>query len=156
MTRRKGKFLLAGLICLVLCFIWGNSMLSGEESGAISGGLLAWMIDTFPFLNWLPEYLLRKFGHFSEFGLLGFLLAWFFLLQGQRGFHRFTVPLLCGMTAALTDETIQTFSAGRCPSVTDVWIDTAGVCAGIALLVGLWYLLKMIRNRKGTNHEKAD
>ena len=156
MTRRTGTFLLAGLICLVLCFIWGNSMLSGEESGAISGGLLAWMVDTFPFLNWLPEYLLRKFGHFSEFGLLGFLLAWFFLLQGQRGFHRFTVPLLCGMTAALTDETIQTFSAGRCPSVMDVWIDTAGVCAGIALLVGLWYLLKMIRNRKGTNHEKAD
>ena len=155
MKKRKGTYLLAALACLVLCFIWGNSMLSGEESGAISGGLLAWMIDTFPFLNWLPEYLLRKFGHFSEFGLLGFLLAWFFLLQGQRGFHRFTVPLLCGMTAALTDETIQTFSAGRCPSVTDVWIDTAGVCAGIALLVGLWYLLKMIRNRKGTNHEKA-
>ena len=152
MTRRKGKFLLAGLICLVLCFIWGNSMLSGEESGAISGGLLAWLMDTFPFFKWLPEYLLRKFGHFSEFGLL---LAWFFLLQGQRGFHRFTLPLLGGMTAALTDETIQTFSIGRCPSVMDVWIDTAGVCAGIALLYGLWYLRKIMRIRKGTNHEKA-
>ena len=155
MTRRKGKFLLAVLICLVLCFIWGNSMLSGEESGAISGGLLAWLMDTFPFFKWLPEYLLRKFGHFSEFGLLGFLLAWFFLLQGQRGFHRFTLPLLGGMTAALTDETIQTFSIGRCPSVMDVWIDTAGVCAGIALLYGLWYLRKIMRIRKGTKHEKA-
>ena len=155
MTRRKGKFLLAGLICLVLCFIWGNSMLSGEESGAISGGLLAWMIDTFPFLNWLPEYLLRKFGHFSEFGLLGFLLAWFFLLQGQRGFHRFTVPLLCGMTAALTDETIQTFSAGRCPSVTDVWIDVAGVCTGIAMLSLCFFLYQLLQKRKGMSNEKV-
>ena len=155
MTRRKGKFLLAGLICLVLCFMWGNSMLSGEESGAISGGLLAWRTDTFPFFKWLPEYLLRKFGHFSEFGLLGFLLAWFFLLQGQRGFHRFTLPLLGGMTAALTDETIQTFSIGRCPSVMDVWIDTAGVCAGIALLYGLWYFRNILRIRHATPHDQA-
>ena len=137
MLKGKGKYLLAGLICLVLCFIWGNSMLSGEESGAVSGGLLSWVTENFPFMKWLSEHLLRKFGHLSEFALLGFLLAWFFLLQGQRGFHRFTMPLLCGMTAALTDETIQVFSAGRGPSVTDVWIDTAGVCIGIALLFAL-------------------
>ena len=145
MTKGKGKFLLAGLICLVLCFIWGNSMLSGEESGAVSGGLLSWVTENFPFMKWLSEHLLRKFGHLSEFALLGFLLAWFFLLQGQRGFHRFTVPLLCGMTAALTDETIQVFSAGRGPSVTDVWIDTAGVCVGIALLYGLHCLIKTFK-----------
>lgn len=140
MTKRKGKFLLAGVICLVLCFIWGNSMLSGEESGAVSGGLLSWVTETFPFMNWLPEYLLRKFGHFSEFGLLGFLLCWFFLLQGQRGIHRFSMPLLFGMTAALTDETIQSFSPGRSPQVTDVWIDTAGAFTGILLLYGLYRL----------------
>ena len=46
MTKRRGKFLLAALICLVLCFIWGNSMLSGEESGAVSGGLLDWLTGT--------------------------------------------------------------------------------------------------------------
>ena len=155
MSKRKGLFLPAGLICLVLCFIWGNSMLSGEESGAVSGGLLSWMTENFPRMRWLPERLLRKFGHFSEFGLLGFLLAWFFLLQGQRGFHRFTVPLLCGMTAALTDETIQTFSAGRCPSVTDVWIDVAGVCTGIAMLSLCFFFINCFKKRKGISNEKA-
>ena len=148
MTKKSGKFLLAGLICLVLCFIWGNSMLSGEESGAISGGLLDWIITNLPFLKWLPELILRKFGHFSEFGLLGFLLAWFFLLQGQRGIHGASMPLLCGMTAALTDETIQVFSPGRRPSVVDVWIDVAGVCAGIALLWGGYYLFLKWKGRK--------
>ncbi|MGM9604961.1 MAG: VanZ family protein [Faecousia sp.] len=154
MAKRKGQFLLAVLTCLVLCFIWGNSMLTGEESGAISGGLLSWLIRTFPFLKWLPELLLRKFGHFSEFGLLGFLLAWFFLLQGQRGLHRLTVPVLFGMTAALTDETIQSFSSGRNPSVMDVWIDVGGACAGIALLYGGYYLYSLIHKRKGTKNEK--
>lgn len=150
MKQRKGKCLLAGLIILVLCFIWGNSMLSGESSGAISSGLLDMIVTNFPLLNWLPEILLRKFGHFSEFSLLGFLLAWFFLIQGQRGFHRFSMPLLFGMTAALTDETIQTFSVGRGPSVMDVWIDVAGVCAGIAVLYGCRLIYHWIFKRKGT------
>ena len=123
-------------------------MLSGEESGAVSGGLLEWIVTTVPVMNWLPEALLRKFGHFSEFALLGFLLAWFFLLQGQRGLHRFTMPLLAGMTAALTDETIQSFSPGRCPSVMDVWIDVAGGCAGIAVLYGGYYLFVKRKGRK--------
>lgn len=144
MTKRKGLFLPAGLTCLALCFIWGNSMLSGEESGAVSGGLLSWMRSNFPSMSWLPERLLRKFGHFSEFSLLGLLLGWFFLRQGQRGLHRLTVPLLFGMTAALMDETIQSFSPGRSPQVTDVWIDTAGVCAGIAVFYVLYRLLKWI------------
>ena len=140
MSKRKGLFLPAGLICLALCFIWGNSMLSGEESGAVSGGMLTWMTENFPSMSWLPERLLRKFGHFSEFGVLGFLLGWFFLRQGQRGLHRLTVPLLFGMTAALTDETIQSFSPGRSPQVTDVWIDTAGALTGILLVCGLYRL----------------
>ena len=101
-------------------------------------------------MKWLPEYLLRKFGHFSEFGLLGFLLAWFFLLQGQRGIHRMSMPLLFAMAAGLTDETIQVYSLGRSPSVLDVWIDVGGALAGIALLYGCHYLLKLIFKRKGT------
>ena len=126
-----------------------------EESGAVSGGLLDWLTGTFPFLGWLPEYLLRKFGHFSEFSLLGFLLAWFFLLWDRQWLHRLALPLLFGMTAALTDETIQSFSPGRCPSVTDVWIDVAGVCTGIAALSLCFFLYQQLQKRKGISNEKA-
>lgn len=48
------------------------------------------------------------------------------------------------MLTALTDETIQLFSQGRSSQVTDVWLDSAGVLAGILaalLLMGLWRLL---------------
>lgn len=134
-------------IAALLCFIWGNSMLSGEISGEISGGLLGRLIDTFPFLNWLPEYVLRKIGHFSEFGLLGFLLCWYFLLQGQKGIHRFSVPLLLAMLAANLDETIQTITPDRGPSVIDVWIDTAGASAGIAAMLVLFAAVQYIKNK---------
>lgn len=149
MTKRTGIFVLVVLACVVLCFIWGNSMLSGEESGAISGGLLSWLVHTFPFLKWLPEYALRKLGHFSEFGLMGFLLTWCFLLQGQRGIHRASMPLLFAVLIAVADETIQTFSLGRSPSVIDVWVDVSGACAGIALLLVCAKLYTWIHKRKG-------
>lgn len=153
MTQRRN--LLWVPIVMLLCFIWGNSMLSGDISGAISGGLLGWLIKTFPFLNWLPEYLLRKIGHFSEFALLGFLLSWYYLLQGQRGFHRFTLPLLLSVLAANVDETIQTVIPDRGPSVIDCWIDTAGACTGIAVLFALYGVIRIIRKDK-TNYEKTD
>lgn len=129
MKRRKIT-LCACLLAANLALIWGNSLLSGDTSGEISGGFLAMLTQ---WLGQLPltELVLRKMGHFSEFACLGLLLGWLWRLLGQRGFHRFTMPLLCGMAAACTDETIQVFVPGRGPSVLDVWIDVAGVCAGI-------------------------
>ena len=62
-------------IAAALCFIWGNSALTGEESGQISGGLLQWLTSVFPFLQNLPEVILRKAAHFSEYAVLGFLLS---------------------------------------------------------------------------------
>ena len=136
---RKALVLTASLV--VLAFIWGNSLLSGEKSGQISGGLLRWLKEAIPLLRGMPELLLRKLGHFSEFAALGFLLCWLFRLGGQQGIHRFSVPLLCGMLAANIDETIQVFRPNRGPSVIDVWIDVAGVCLGI----GVFCLLRRIR-----------
>lgn len=129
MNDKKRKMILLVPMTLVLCLIWGNSMLPGEVSASISGGSLGWLVETFPFLEWLPEWLLRKLGHFSEFGLFGFLSAWFFL--EQKGIHRFSMPLLLSLLAGNIDETIQTITPDRGPSVIDVWIDTCGACAGI-------------------------
>lgn len=133
------------IICLILIplnliFIWGNSLLPGDVSGQISGGILAWLKQAISSFGWMGEYLLRKIGHFTEFAALGFLLAELFLILRQRGIHRVTMPLLFGMMAACADETIQKFVEGRGSSVVDVWIDTAGVLAGILAL----YLLRNI------------
>ena len=61
------------------------------------------------------------------------------------------VPLLGGVLTALADETIQIYSPGRSSQVTDVWLDSAGVLAGILaalVLMALCGLLFHHRNKE--------
>lgn len=131
---RRRNWLLPAIL-LVLCFAWGNSILSGELSKSMSGGIREMVIQMLPFLAQMPERVLRKFAHFAEFAVLGFLLAWYTVRRGKRGVARFFTPFSLSVLAALIDETIQIYRPGRLSSVTDVWIDTFGACTGILLLL---------------------
>ena len=120
------------LIILNLCFIWGNSLLPGEMSGALSD----WVKDLLSRLipgDEMPSSgggLLRKIAHFTEFAALGLLLSRFFgLLKKHRG-----LAFLCGGLTACIDETIQIFVPDRGPGILDVGIDICGVLAGMMLL----------------------
>ena len=133
--------LCAVLIAVNLCFIWGNSLLPGEISGAISDAvknLLRWCLS---FLN-LPSGggggggLLRKVAHFTEFACLGGLFTWLFSMLRRPAW----LALGCGFLAACVDETIQIFVPDRGPSVFDVGIDTAGVAVGVTLLLLLHHI----------------
>ena len=119
------------LICN-LVFIWGNSLLPGEVSGAFSDWVKAILAKLFSgdADDSSGGGLLRKVAHFTEFAALGLCLAW---LHGmlQKGKLR---PFLWGVLAASVDETIQRFVPDRGPSVKDVCIDSAGVLTGIILL----------------------
>lgn len=149
MRNAKQKFIFCVIfIPINLIFIWGNSLLPGEVSGQISSGLLAWLKQAVTSLGWMGEYLLRKIGHFTEFCCLGFVAAELFLILGEKGIHRVTSPLLLGVLTACADETIQKFVEGRGSSVVDVWIDTAGVCAGILAL----YLLRCLILRRNKEY----
>ena len=138
MTGKKWYLLGIGLN---LVFIWGNSMLPGDVSGQISGGVFEYVEELFSVFGSAGEFVLRKLGHFSEFTLLGFLLAGLvccFPLRRQDGF---VLPLLGGLLTACVDETIQIFVPGRGPSVRDVCIDSCGVLLGVILLtLGHHYL----------------
>lgn len=124
--------ILAGILTVAwLAFIWGNSMLPGEDSSAVSGWAAEVLSIVFGPRVQEAEFLLRKLAHFSEFALLGVLLTWNRRLWQWPG--RFSAPALLGLLAAMTDETIQRFSPGRASMVTDVWIDFAGVCTGILI-----------------------
>lgn len=144
--KRKGLLLWGSLVTLNVLFIWGNSLLTGEISGEISGGLLGWLLEIFGRFP-MGELLLRKLGHFAEFACLGFLLFRLFRLLGEKGIHGFAMPLLCGVLAACVDETIQVFTPDRGPSVIDVWIDTAGLCAGILICTVGYKLIRTSRNK---------
>ena len=121
------------LLILNLAVIWGNSLLPGEISGAISGfvrDLIALLLPG----DGAPDQghgLLRKLAHFTEFATLGMILTWIMGMLSKP----FPLALACGFTAACVDETIQLFVPDRGPSFTDVLIDTSGVLTGLLFLL---------------------
>jgi len=135
-TNKKLRLCVALLICNTL-FIWGNSLLPGSISGAISGWVRDVLSPFFPATPGDGHGLLRKLAHFTEFGCLGALLTWLFeMLEKQKLF-----ALMGAFLVACTDETIQRFVPDRGPSFRDVMIDTSGAAAGmILLLVGYAYV----------------
>lgn len=144
MKRSTPRLLINGVITLgLLCFIWGNSLLPGKDSGELSGFVGTLLQKLLPFLNLQSEtgmHLLRKAAHFSEFAALGMSFTWLFgMLSGKKAWY-LSLPLICGAAAAAIDETIQLFSPDRGPSIKDVGIDTCGVITGIAVLSLLHWL----------------
>ena len=127
------KRILTILIFLNLALIWGNSLLPGESSGAISGGVVAFLGRFLPFLLTDPGHtLLRKAAHFTEFALLGLLYGGSHRLsKGETPIHL----MLFGMSVACIDETIQIFTPGRASSLIDVWIDTGGFALGLVMII---------------------
>ena len=128
------------LICN-LFFIWGNSLLPGEISGAFSDwvkSVLAQLFAVAPNAS-AGSGMLRKIAHFTEFTALGLWLAWLHGMLQKGKLQAF----LWGVLAAAVDETIQRFVPDRGPSIKDVCIDSAGVLTGIILLwLGYHYFKK--------------
>ena len=142
MIRTKTRMrLCVSLILCCLVFIWGNSLLPGEISGAISDFFKRILQSLFEQgesgSSGMLGFLVRKMAHFTEFAALGLCLCWLFgMLKKGR-----LAPFLCGAAAACVDETIQIFVPGRGPSVRDVCIDSCGVLLGVILLtLGHHYL----------------
>ena len=137
MKKRRTVYLV--LTIAMLCFIWGNSAMSGAASGALSGRFLKYLAPLFaPFGN-KAEFVLRKLAHFSEFTLLGCLLAG--LTRPETPRFWLTRPLFSGLAAACMDETIQIYSPGRASSLLDVWIDFSGVTLGVLVSLLVYALL---------------
>ena len=130
-TDKRLRLCVTLLICNLI-FIWGNSLLPGEVSGAFSDwvkSILALLFDSDPNAP-SGGGLLRKIAHFTEFAALGMCLAW---LHGMLRKGK-VQPFFWGVLAAAVDETIQRFVPDRGPSIRDVCIDSAGVLTGIILL----------------------
>ena len=146
-------FTFALIACIV--FIFSNSMQIGDVSESASGRVLLLMKKVFTRLgmpgvaNHLTDHIVRKLAHFCEYTLEGFLLMLCMRVYTRRYVRHISVPMLGGVLTALTDETIQIFSPGRSSQVTDVWLDSAGVLAGILVAIvlllaceGLYYHIK--------------
>ena len=148
-TEKRLRICTALLVCN-LVFIWGNSLLPGEISGAISDWVKNLLAMFFPGEGPIVSGggLIRKIAHFTEFAALGGLLAWLFAMLKKEKYW----PLICGVTAACVDETIQRFVPDRGPSLKDVGIDSCGVLTGMILL----YLGHTYWKKKSANQHLED
>ena len=137
------KRILSVLIVLNLVLIWGNSLMTGADSGAISGGVLAFLGRFLPvLLTEAGHTFLRKAAHFSEFALLGLLYC------GRHRLARQETPLHLmgfGLAVACIDETIQIFTPGRASSLIDVWIDTSGFAIRLAVILTAYKIYNKIK-----------
>ena len=147
MTLENRKRLYTVLLVLNLGFIWGNSLLPGEISGALSDWVKQILTRLFSEEASDPsgDGLLRKIAHFSEFAVLGLLLTRLLMLHEKNGWHALT----WGILAASLDETIQIFVPDRGPALTDVAIDTCGVLTGMILLITGH---RILRGKQPTQH----
>lgn len=153
--RRHAIGIKLALVALMLAFIWGNSLLSGEISGQHSElvrQLLEPVIE--PVQRFLSDrgymleqsYLVRKAAHFTEFFMLGAVMLALFIRPGWK--IRSILPAALCLIAAGIDEVIQTFSEGRGPALRDVALDFAGACAGLLLAAAIAGLIRMLRQKK--------
>ena len=126
------------VFCLMVCFIWGNSLEPASTSGALSGGVLEFLQGCLAGVGlpheWLTDHIVRKCAHFTEYLVLG--------LIGMQAFTPHRSPRCTGaivLCAALLvsvpscDETIQLFVDGRSGQVSDVALDCCGAATGVAL-----------------------
>lgn len=159
-AKRNGKAKLNGfrLLALILlsisigmtiAFIWGNSLLSAQESMKLSRTFERFVKPialALPFRRYHTRagisLLTRKLAHFAQFFVLGAqlsTLSW--LLRPVVTSALFWVSFLISALVAFMDEGFQFLSAGRAPMFSDVLIDALGAMAG---LITLWIPLRIV------------
>ena len=145
--KRLWNTLLGVLLVLTLCFIWGNSLLSRENSAAFSGKVVELLTPIFSSLSMEgpDEHVIRKLAHFTEYAILGLELAALFFINRGRSLKSIGYSALCALAAGSADETIQLFS-GRAAMLKDILLDFSGALTGILLL---WLLTLGQKKKSG-------
>ena len=141
-------FTLALIGCIA--FIFSNSMAVASVSSHSSGRVLTLLQGILRRLGHpglaarLTQHFVRKLAHFCEYTLEGFLLMLCMRVYSRHPLRHISVPMLGGVLTALADETIQLYSPGRSSQVTDVWLDSVGVLAGILAALVFMALCRLL------------
>ena len=148
-----GRVLFTLALAGCIWFIFSNSMAVAEVSSVSSGRVLQLLQAVLRRLGMpglaqrLTMHIVRKMAHFCEYTLEGFLLMLCMRVYTRRYVRHISVPMLGGVLTAMADETIQIYSPGRSSQVTDVWLDSAGVLAGILIALVFMVLCRMLFHR---------
>lgn len=140
------------LSLLITGFIWGNSLMSVEQSGeqsSVVAETIQPVIDPNEKVE-KPKFhdFIRKAAHVIEFLALGLSVVGFALSLGKYlGKNFVSMPILIVLSVAVTDEFIQHFTK-RGSLVKDVVLDFAGGIAGLCLGWLLCFIVARVKRRR--------
>ena len=157
------------LIALILCWmttIFGFSSADGTESSSLSDKItirvVHWVESDYDSLSISEQekifnqvsFVVRKTGHFVEYGVLAVL--WMLLLLSFEKIKKVKpyLPLMIStiicFAYAASDEFHQGFVDGRTPKIMDVCIDTLGGLVGAGFIFVLWFIIRRKNEQLGT------
>ncbi len=140
---------LAAVVLIILyIIIFSFSNQGGEESGSLSHCVSEKCVEvinewsgrqwTDAFREEMAAYFenpIRKLAHFTEYACMG-VLVYIILRQWLQRIRRlYFIAVLWVFVSAAADEIHQLFVPGRCGSLADVCLDTAGAAFGIFVCV---------------------
>jgi VanZ family protein len=135
----------------VVCLSWAGVLIwmavifhlsaqVAEESDRLSKGVAEIIAETIEKIA--PEaelntesfnHIIRKNAHFTAYLVLGLLVTNGLHRIGTGGLKRILTAFTICVLYAISDEVHQLFVPGRGGQVTDVLIDSAGICIGVAV-----------------------
>ncbi|MCI7338710.1 MAG: VanZ family protein [Oscillospiraceae bacterium] len=125
------------------CIFWLSSK-DGNQSQNMSDsvrGILMKLLG--PLLN---SFIVRKFAHFFEYAVLGFLIGCALFLSRRR-FSPITA-VICSALYSVSDEIHQYFVPGRACRIFDVGVDTLGALTGTLILALIILIMNSIAIRR--------
>ena len=96
-----------------------------------------------PLLN---SFIVRKFAHFFEYAVLGFLIGCALFLSRRR--FSPVISVICSALYSVSDEIHQYFVPGRACRIFDVGVDTLGALTGTLILAFIILIVNSIAIRK--------
>lgn len=160
---KKNKYHIYTTLSIIwMAVIFANSAFEGETSAMFSDTLVKLFLSV---SGWLGKgrviesvqefiksesfhLLIRKIGHFVEFGILGLLvfsgLGILYNIR-QKTLKRLVIALIICTVYAVSDEIHQLFVAGRVFSFVDIFIDFTGVLIFLGVRI-------LVIKRRGANH----
>ena len=137
------RWILYIVLCLIVFFIWDNSLQNGGNSDGFSLIFAEWLspiADKLGFYGniWALNRIIRKLAHLTEFTILGGVL--YVVLRRYIEYGTVVKTIVVGIVIASLDEFIQLFSLGRSSQLSDVLIDTVGIIIGISVVKLAYYI----------------
>ena len=137
------RWILYIVLCLIVFFIWDNSLQNGGNSDGFSLIFAEWLTPVAHKLGfhgniWALNRVVRKLAHLTEFTILGGIL--YVILRRYIEYGTVVKTIGVGIVIASLDEFIQLFSLGRSSQLSDVLIDTVGIIIGISAVKLTYYI----------------